>query len=367
MAWLIAAAAAGEAAARPAARRRADRTREETAQRRADEERLHIARELHDSLTHQISVIKLQSEVAVHVARRRGEEVPSRCWRSRRRDVRRAGSCARPSRPCATATATRTGSTTSPSSWTAPRASGLDATLTIGGEHTDVPSAVGRTVYRIVQESLTNVARHATSATASVRIDWRPDALAVRIDDDPATTGVTSVPGWDCSGCANESPPSAAACGRSRARRAASGSRPSYPWTSRHDPRPAGRRPARDPQRVSGLLELEDDIEVVAEAADGNEGLALGQGALTGPRPHRHPDAGRRWHRGDPAHRSGPDLDRVHVVILTNYGLDEYVFNALRAGAAGFLVKDILPEDFLHAVRVAARGDACSHPRSPAS
>jgi DNA-binding NarL/FixJ family response regulator len=49
-------------------------------------------------------------------------------------------------------------------------------------------------------------------------------------------------------------------------------------------------------------------------------------------------------------------------VILTNYGLDEYVFNALRAGAAGFLVKDIHPEDFLHALRVAARGDALLAP-----
>jgi DNA-binding NarL/FixJ family response regulator len=42
--------------------------------------------------------------------------------------------------------------------------------------------------------------------------------------------------------------------------------------------------------------------------------------------------------------------------------LDEYVFNALRAGAAGFLIKDIQPEDFLHAVRVAARGDALLAP-----
>ena len=73
LAWLIAAAAAGEAL-RQAERRadEAERTREEVARRRADEERLHLARELHDSLTHQISIIKVQSEVAVHVARRRG-------------------------------------------------------------------------------------------------------------------------------------------------------------------------------------------------------------------------------------------------------------------------------------------------------
>ncbi|HEX6056245.1 MAG TPA: response regulator transcription factor [Intrasporangium sp.] len=110
------------------------------------------------------------------------------------------------------------------------------------------------------------------------------------------------------------------------------------------------------------LLDLEDDIEVVAEAADGNEGLALTKAHL--------PDLvlidiqmpGMDGIEATRRIAADPDLDRVHVVILTNYGLDEYVFNALRAGAAGFLVKDILPEDFLHAVRVAARGDALLAP-----
>jgi len=54
----------------------AERTRDEAAQRRAMEERLRIARELHDSLTHSISVIQVQSGVAEHLARKRGEEVP---------------------------------------------------------------------------------------------------------------------------------------------------------------------------------------------------------------------------------------------------------------------------------------------------
>ena len=57
-----------------------------------------------------------------------------------------------------------------------------------------------------------------------------------------------------------------------------------------------------------------------------------------------------------------PRLAGVHVVILTNYGLDEYVFDALRAGASGFLLKDTEPADLLQAIEVAARGDALLSP-----
>jgi DNA-binding NarL/FixJ family response regulator len=110
------------------------------------------------------------------------------------------------------------------------------------------------------------------------------------------------------------------------------------------------------------LLEAEGDMEVVAEAADGRE---------TVERVARHvPDVAlvdvqmpvldgieaARQIAADPA------LATVHVVILTNYGFDEYVYEALRAGASGFLVKDTEPEDLLHAVRVAARGDALLAP-----
>ncbi|KAA2256021.1 response regulator transcription factor [Solihabitans fulvus] len=110
------------------------------------------------------------------------------------------------------------------------------------------------------------------------------------------------------------------------------------------------------------LLDAEDDIEVVGEAADGRQGVAL---ALA----HRPDvvllDVQMPVLDGIEATAqiaADPRLSGVHVVILTNYGLDEYVFNALRAGAAGFLVKDTEPEDLLHGVRVAARGDALLSP-----
>ncbi|MFD7694589.1 response regulator [Streptomyces sp. NPDC059805] len=110
------------------------------------------------------------------------------------------------------------------------------------------------------------------------------------------------------------------------------------------------------------LLDLEHDIEVVAEAADGEECLTLIEEQL--------PDVAlidiqMPVMDGIEATRriaANPALAGVHVVMLTNYGMDEYVYDAMRVGAAGFLVKDIVPEDLLHAVRVAARGDALLAP-----
>jgi len=110
------------------------------------------------------------------------------------------------------------------------------------------------------------------------------------------------------------------------------------------------------------LLEIEDDIEIVAEAANGEQGVAL---ALE----HR-PDVAlvdiqMPVMDGIEATRliaADERLSGVHVVILTNYGLDEYIFNALRAGACGFMVKDNEPADLVQGVRVAARGDALLSP-----
>lgn len=198
LAWLIAAGAAGEAL-RQAERRadEAERTREETARRRAGEERLHIARELHDSLTHQISVIKLQAEVAVHLAHKRGEPAPEALLA-----IREAGrEAARELR--ATLQALRDDGETLghglddvPDLVDRSRLTGLDATLTVEGQRPALPTAVDRTAYRIVQESLTNIARHAGAATASVRIGYRPDALVIQVDDDGnATPGAAAAPG----------------------------------------------------------------------------------------------------------------------------------------------------------------------------
>jgi DNA-binding NarL/FixJ family response regulator len=110
------------------------------------------------------------------------------------------------------------------------------------------------------------------------------------------------------------------------------------------------------------LLEAEDDIEVVAEAGDGRRGVELAAEHLPDvalfdvQMPVLDGIEATQLIAADPA------LAGVHVVILTNYGLDKYVFEALRAGASGFMVKDTEPADLLHGVRVAARGDALLSP-----
>ncbi|MFF7576976.1 DNA-binding response regulator, NarL/FixJ family, contains REC and HTH domains [Streptomyces sp. 136MFCol5.1] len=110
------------------------------------------------------------------------------------------------------------------------------------------------------------------------------------------------------------------------------------------------------------LLEAEDGIEVIGEAADGRQGVELARLHI--------PDVvlvdvQMPLMSGIEATRriaADPQLVGVHVVILTNYGLDAYVFDALRAGAAGFLLKDTEPAELLQAIRVAARGDALLSP-----
>ncbi len=111
------------------------------------------------------------------------------------------------------------------------------------------------------------------------------------------------------------------------------------------------------------LLRTADDIEVVGEAADGRAGVEL----AIRERPDvvlmdiRMPEMD-----GVEATRritSDSRLSSTRVLILTTFDLDEYVFEALRAGASGFLLKDTLPADLLSAVRVIAAGDALLSPK----
>jgi len=110
------------------------------------------------------------------------------------------------------------------------------------------------------------------------------------------------------------------------------------------------------------LLDLTDDLVVVGEAADGGEAVACAR--------RTRPDVVLMDIRmpvvdGLEATRrivADPALGRVRILVLTTFEIDEYVFEALRVGASGFLLKDVEPQDLCEAVRVVAAGHSLLAP-----
>ena len=111
---------------------------------------------------------------------------------------------------------------------------------------------------------------------------------------------------------------------------------------------------------LRSLLDDEDDIAVVAEAADGAQ--ALVEAARTLPdvvlMDIRMPEVDGI----EATRRLLAERPEARVLVLTTFDLDEYVFDALRAGASGFLLKDAPAEDLVAAIRVLSRGDALLSP-----
>jgi DNA-binding NarL/FixJ family response regulator len=112
----------------------------------------------------------------------------------------------------------------------------------------------------------------------------------------------------------------------------------------------------------SSLLAAEPDLDVVGEAATGREAVAL----VKRTKPDvvlmdiRMPDGDGLWATEQIV--ADPALAGTHVVVVTTFELDEYVAQAIRAGASGFLVKDTEPVELIRAVRVVAGGDALLSP-----
>jgi signal transduction histidine kinase len=168
----------------------AERTREEAAQRRAMEERLRIARELHDSLTHSISVIQIQSGVAEHLARKRGEEVPpalaaiQEAGADAARELRATLSVLRNAEDSVGSSLSQLDNLVARA-----RAAGVAVTVSVTGAQRVLPPDVDQAAYRIVQEALTNVGRHAGQACALVRLQYLPHTLTIQVDDDGKGSG----------------------------------------------------------------------------------------------------------------------------------------------------------------------------------
>ena len=199
-AWLLVLLTVSEIArSRRERARELERTREEEARRRASEERLRIARELHDVLAHNISLINVQAGVALHLVDERPEQARTALTAIKQASNEALGELR------SVLDILRLDNETAPRSPTSglarldklvarTEAAGLQVKTQIDGTPRPLPRGVDLAAFRIVQEALTNITRHAGKARATVGIDYGERDLTVQIDDDGngAASGTSS-------------------------------------------------------------------------------------------------------------------------------------------------------------------------------
>jgi signal transduction histidine kinase len=170
---------------------RAEQALEEEARRQVVEERLRIARELHDVVAHHIAVINVQAGVASHLVR----DDPAGA-EAALAHVRRGAGSVLDEMSGILSVLRRPDDPTTPSTDPLPTLDqleqlianftgvGLDVEWRTSGARRDVAPAVALAAYRIIQESLTNAHRHGRTPRAGLRVDYRPDALVVEVVND---------------------------------------------------------------------------------------------------------------------------------------------------------------------------------------
>ncbi|TDC55733.1 sensor histidine kinase [Actinomadura sp. KC345] len=183
--------------------RRAEESRDGEARRRVAEERVRIARELHDLVAHQITLANAQATVAAHLFDTRPEqtrtslhelvETTGNALDELRATVgllRQSGDAAAPAEPAP-------GLARLPALLESFRRAGLDVSVHEEGTSRPLPPGVDLTAYRIVQEALTNVTKHAGTGSARVRLAWNRDRVTITVADDGegARTGAAASPG----------------------------------------------------------------------------------------------------------------------------------------------------------------------------
>src|SRR5215211_5134535 len=187
--WLLVVLAVAEVALAARQRRQAaERTRAEEARRRAGEERMRIARELHDVLAHNISLINVQAGVALHLMDEQPGQSRSALAAIKQAsndalgelrsvlDVLRQGDEAPPRTPAS-------GLAHLDRLVAGAGATGLPVSAKVEGTPRPLPAGTDLAAFRIVQESLTNVTRHAGPASATVLVRYGKDNLTVQVDD----------------------------------------------------------------------------------------------------------------------------------------------------------------------------------------
>ncbi|WP_344956038.1 sensor histidine kinase [Actinomadura miaoliensis] len=180
---------------------RAEESRDSEARRRVAEERVRIARELHDLVAHQITLANAQATVAVHLFDTRPEqarkslkelvETTGNALDELRATVgllRQSGDAAAPAEPAP-------GLSRLPTLLESFRRAGLEVSVHQEGTARPLPPGVDLTAYRIVQEALTNVTKHAGTGSARVRLVWNRDRVTITVADDGGDgPGASTVP-----------------------------------------------------------------------------------------------------------------------------------------------------------------------------
>ncbi|MEU5994962.1 histidine kinase [Spirillospora sp. NPDC047418] len=180
--------------------RRAEKGRESEARRRVAEERVRIARELHDLVAHQITLANAQAAVAVHLFDSRPEQTRKSLrelvqttgdalddLRATVGLLRQSGDAAAPAEPAP-------GLSRLPTLLESFRRAGLEVSVHREGTARPLPPGVDLTAYRIIQEALTNVTKHAGTGSAQVRLDWNRDRVTITVADDGGGTGTPAGP-----------------------------------------------------------------------------------------------------------------------------------------------------------------------------
>jgi len=191
LAWVIVPWAVGAVLRQYRASRVHDREAED--RRRAYEQRLQIAREVHDVVGHGLAVINMQAGVALHVLDRRPEQAKLALEAIRQAskesldELRSTLAVFR--QPDGEARQPRPGLGQLEGLASAMAESGLPVELQVTGEKAALPGAVDQAAYRIVQESLTNVVRHAGATSATVRVACEPGQVVVEVTDDGRARG----------------------------------------------------------------------------------------------------------------------------------------------------------------------------------
>ena len=342
---------------------------EEVARRAVEDERNRITRELHDVLAHSVSVMTVQASAVRRLLKPEQERerealmTVEETGRQALAEMRRLLGIMRTDEE-PPALAPQPGIGTLPELVEQVRQSGLPVELTVEGTPVKLPAGVDLSAYRIVQEALTNTLKHAGPAHAWVAVRYAGEDVEIEVANDGNSENPGDGSGHGLVGMRER----VALCG----------------GELRSGPRPGGgykisaRLPVAGGADVSirvlivddqalvragfkMILESEPEIEIIGEAEDGLQAVEAAR--------ELRPDVllmDIRMPNLDGLEATRRILDTPgeapRILMLTTFDLDEYVYEALRAGASGFMLKDTPPEQLVAAIHVVASGDALLSP-----